>query len=332
MVAPGRSGSSAPSVTASVIIPVKNGGPLLARVLQGVLRQDAPWPFEVLVIDSGSRDGSVETVRRLGLWVHQIPPSEFGHGRTRNLGVRLTRGEFVVFITQDALPADETWLAELVAGVRANPDVAGAFGPHLPYPEAGPVTARELDAHFAGFGRSTNSVRLDDPDRYARDPGYRQFLHYFSNNNSCLRRSVWEQISFPEVDFAEDQLWARAVVEAGYAKAYVPTARVYHSHEFGILEGARRAFDEARALKAHFGYDLMPCLSHLGQQWGRITARNARWIWESALPIGSRINRLGRTPFEVLGRLAGYYLGGHQDKLPASVTERVSRDKRLQRA
>ncbi|MFO1353056.1 MAG: glycosyltransferase, partial [Gammaproteobacteria bacterium] len=63
---------------ASVVIPVKNGGALLVDVLKKVLAQRAPWPFEVLAIDSGSRDGSLEHIRELGVRLHEIPPREFG--------------------------------------------------------------------------------------------------------------------------------------------------------------------------------------------------------------------------------------------------------------
>ena len=90
---------------ASVLIPVKNGGSLLAEVLDAVLAQQTPWPFEVLVIDSGSSDGSVEIARSRGVDVTTIPPQEFSHGGTRNLLARRSRGEFLVFLTQDAKPA-----------------------------------------------------------------------------------------------------------------------------------------------------------------------------------------------------------------------------------
>lgn len=179
---------------ASVLIPVKNGGPLLGQVLDTILAQEAPWPFEVIVVDSGSRDGSVELVRQKGVRCEQIPPSEFGHGRTRNYLASLAKGEFLVFVTQDARPASKYWLRDLVQACDLGDSVAGAFGPHRAHPEARPVTHRELSQHFAGFGDKPSVVRLEDPERFAADPGYRQWLHFFSSNNACLRRSVWERI------------------------------------------------------------------------------------------------------------------------------------------
>ncbi len=192
---------------ASVLIPVKNGGALLGEVLDAVLAQSTPWPFEVVVVDSGSRDGSVECARQRGVRVELIPAAEFGHGRTRNYLASLSRGDFLVFITQDARPADAHWLRHLVEGCDSAPDVAGAFGPHRAHPGARHVTERELAEHFAGFGSVLSRVQLEDRERFDREVGYRQWLHFFSNNNSCLRRSVWEKLPFPDVMFAEDQTW-----------------------------------------------------------------------------------------------------------------------------
>lgn len=319
------------STKASVIIPVKNGGALLGRVLDAVLAQCAVWPFELLVIDSGSSDGSQQRVRERGIRLHEIPPAEFGHGRTRNLGAALTEGEFIVFLTQDALPADEHWLARLVAAAELSPDTASAFGRHLAHLDGGPVIARELREFFRGFGDEPNTVRIDDPERYRRDEGYRQFLHFFSNNNACLRRAVWQRFPLPEVDFAEDQLWARSVIEAGYAKAYAPDACVHHSHTLGVFESYRRAFDEAGALKRLFGYEQVPSLRHLLKHTLLLTRRDWRWIGEADLDRGAKLRWAWRAPRVNLARLSGLYLGGRQG-VPDWLAERSSRDRALQRS
>lgn len=315
---------------ASVIIPVKNGGPLFGRILDAVLAQDAPWPFEVLVIDSGSRDGSVETAKKRGVRIEEIDPKDFGHGRTRNLGASLARGEFLVFITHDAMPVDSHWLRNLVNACNLTPDTAGAFGRHLAYPHASPITRRELAAHFAGFGSRPCIYRMEDPVRYAREEGYRQFLHFFSNNNSCLRRAVWEKYPFPDVDFAEDQIWAKGIIEAGYAKAYAPDACVYHSHDFGALETARRAFDESRALHRIFGYRLVPSLPRAVRTWAYLVQRNLAWIREEVPDPGKRLGLACSSPVLALAKVAGLYLGGREGSLPEWTIRRLSRDKSLQ--
>ena len=135
------------SVRASVLIPVKNGGELLGRVLDAVQAQVTPWDFEILVVDSGSKDGSVDHVRSRRIRMDSIPAASFGHGRTRNQLAAMSRGEFLVYLTQDAMPTSSSWLQALVEGCDTAPDVAGAFGPHIAYESARYTTKRELELH-----------------------------------------------------------------------------------------------------------------------------------------------------------------------------------------
>ena len=90
----------------SVVIPVKDGGDDLVRCLDGIAAQQVDEEVEVVVVDSGSTDGSPDVARAAGAVVHEIPADEFGHGRTRNLAIELARGELLVFTSQDAVAAD----------------------------------------------------------------------------------------------------------------------------------------------------------------------------------------------------------------------------------
>lgn len=265
---------------ASVVIPTKNGGMLFARVLDGLLRQKAPWDYEILIVDSGSTDDTVRYCEERNVKVVSIPPSEFGHGKTRNFGISRTKGEFVALITQDALPASNEWLFNLVSAVEQAPDVAGAFGRHLPYPDADPYMVRDLKLHFDGFLAWPAVMRKSDNEpRYAAEIGYRQVVHFFSDNNACLRRTVWEKYPYPDVDFAEDQIWAKTVIEAGYGKAYADNAAVYHSHRYSVIEAGRRAFDESVALNRLFGYQLCPTVRQMLAQAGGCGYRDVRYTY-----------------------------------------------------
>lgn len=316
----------AKKMKASVIIPTKNAGALFADVLNAVMSQDTPWPYEVLVIDSGSQDGTIQLCEQTpGVRLHKIPASEFGHGKTRNLAISLTSGEFVAMLTHDAKPANRDWLRELVAAVDQSPDVAGAFGRHLPYPSHNPFITRDLKLHFDNFANGPAIVHLEDASRYEVDTGYRQFLHFFSDNNACLRRSVWERIPYPDVDFAEDQIWAKLIIEAGYAKAYADHACVFHSHDYGAWETLRRSFDEARALRQLFGYPLCPSLAHLSIQSLRCSIRDYRYLFTSGKLFDS-LDWLLKIPPHQLARQLGYYLGTHTGTRDNNVLARLSLD------
>src|SRR3712207_3655150 len=121
----------------SVALPVLNGGPLLDEVLAAVRRQRVPGEeVELVVVDSGSTDGSLDVLRRWDARVIEIPQSSFSHGGTRDLLMRSTFGSHVAFLTQDATPASDQWLSALLRGFDRGADVALAYGPYLPRPEA----------------------------------------------------------------------------------------------------------------------------------------------------------------------------------------------------
>ena len=224
--------------TATVAIPVLNGGPLLGEVLAAVAAQQVDRPVELVVIDSGSTDGSVALARRHGARVEEIPPAAFSHGGTRNRLMELATGDHVAFLTQDSVPAGPGWLAALLRGFALADDVALVFGPHRPRPGASPMVRRELLELFARFGE-------EQVDRDAAQGGRATF---FSSANGAVARWAWERVPFRPVAYAEDMVLARDMLAAGLAKAYVRDAAVIHSHDLPPLKAFRRYFDDFRAL------------------------------------------------------------------------------------
>lgn len=316
------------SVKASVVIPTKNAGPKLGRVLDALMTQETSWPFELLVVDSGSTDGTVEVIKSYSsVKLIQIPASEFGHGKTRNLAIGNTTGTFVAMLTQDALPVNSTWLAELVAAIEVDPQIAGVFGRHIAYPEASIFTRHELELHFRGFLRQP-VVELNDHLRYELEEGYRQFLYFFSDNNALLRRAVWEKIPYPEVDFAEDQAWARLIIEAGYKKAYAHDAVVYHSHNYGFIERLQRSFDESFALRRLFKYQHGRGSCHAIRSLISLTLRDTHQAWRAGL-IKTHPGQVLAMPLDNLMRVLGHYLGANGCRIPKSIRSKLSRDQRL---
>src|SRR3712207_3488065 len=223
----------------SVALPVLNGGPLLDEVLAAVRRQRVPGEeVELVVVDSGSTDGSLDVLRRYEARVIEIPQSEFSHGGTRDLLVRSSFGSHVAFLTQDATPASSDWLAALLRGFERAPDVALVYGPYLPRPDAPHWIKRELGDVF---GPEPRVDRGDDANPF------------YSDANGCVSRVAYDQVPFRPVSYAEDQLLARDMLAAGYAKAYEPSAGVVHSHAYPPAELLGRLFDEFRALREVHG-------------------------------------------------------------------------------
>jgi rhamnosyltransferase len=315
---------------ASIIIPTKNPGIHFHSVLDAVLAQETDFGFEVLVIDSGSCDGTVEYVRSLTnpkVRLHVIKPSDYGHGKTRNLGISMTSGEYAVLITHDALPASSAWLEAMVFAADADPEIAGVFGRHLAYPEADIYTKNELIGHFDGL-KEFRLVSMGDPVKYWNDQGLRQILHFFSDNNALVRRSVWEKIPYPDVEFAEDQQWAKLVIEAGYKKAYAYEAVVYHSHQYNLLERMKRSFDESYAFKRYFGYTLCPDFGRFFYSWLGLTYLDLKTAWKDGYLPNHLVVVLKR-PFDIFMKVLGHYLGGKGHKLPPKLRKTLSWDARL---
>jgi glycosyltransferase involved in cell wall biosynthesis/GT2 family glycosyltransferase len=290
----------------SVVIPVKDGGERLEEVLAAVRAQGE---LELIVIDSGSRDRSPEIARAAGAELIEIDPAEFGHGRTRNLGAERATGELICFLTQDALPL-EGWLDAYREAFTLDGRVGAAFGPHLPFPGAtSPMIARELTEFFAGFSP-------DGGPALQRADG----LTFLSNVNACYSRECWAELRFPDVDYAEDQAFGSAMLEAGWTKVFHPGAAVRHAHDYGPVEFAKRYFDEYRGLRETTGHveDLR------AKDALREVARDQRWLRERGVPAASRARWLPRSALHHAGRRLGSAAGSRAERLPERVQRALS--------
>jgi glycosyltransferase involved in cell wall biosynthesis len=312
----------------TVAVPVLNGARYLDEVLGAVRAQRVDRDVEILIVDSGSTDGSQKISRRHDAVLHEIPKRDFSHGGTRNLMMEMASGDHVAFLTQDATPAHDRWLAALVEGFAEADDVAAVFGPHDPRPGASHMISSEMARHFASWGDGGTRV---DVQRLDRSPhgiaAYREFpgqLTFLSDVNCAIARWAWERIPYREVPYAEDQLLGRELIEAGYAKVFQPDARVLHSHDYPPLDFFRRYFDEFRSLREVLGFK---------QPWGPkrslwdvrgLVGADKRWLEEH----GVRGRALGR-PLLVSGRhhalrTAGAVLGTRADLFPPAIRRRLS--------
>jgi len=315
----------------SILLPTKNGEKYLAEVLENVKKQQGNFRLcEIIAVDSGSRDRTLEILRRHQVGVWQIPPQEFGHGKTRNFAAAQARGEFLVFLTQDATPADDQWLENLLAPLREDPLVAGAFSRHRPRLNCHPMEWHRIVAYEL---HSQSEIQVytavENPD-YEQNPArYR----VFANTSSVIRRAVWEQIPFPEVAFAEDQAWAEQVLKAGYKTAYAAKSVVFHSHGYGAWVNFCRHFEHARAMRELFvqprSLELRNCVA-----WALQGARADLTFW---------YHQNGQSKAAVLKQWAvsavswhlaahlGLWLGERADALPRRLRLLLSLQERLKR-
>ncbi len=308
----------------SVAIPVRDGGGLFARVLAALAEQTVE--HELVVCDSGSSDGSLELAREHGARVLEIAPERFTHGGVRNRLMGVAGGAHVALLTQDSEPADEGWLARLLAGFELAADVAIVYGPYRPRPDAAPAVRMELERWFASLSPD-GSPQVERLHAHERSLPVRELVGrrgFFTDANACLARAAWERVPFREVPYAEDRVLAIDMLRAGYAKAFLPGAAVIHSHDYTTSEQLRRCFDEWRGLREVYGWREPPSPVHLlAQLRGELRAARAQLIGQGATAAGRRATLAAVGRHHVVCR-AGALLGSRADRLSPSVRRRLS--------
>ena len=320
-----------PSPLISVIMLVKDGGAPAIETARAIMRQQLPGdhlhelgrinhqpvPIELLVIDSGSSDGTPEALERLAVdtraapvaWelrIYRIEPAEFNFGGTRNVAASLARGRILVFVSADATPVGEQWLAAL--------------------------TAPFADEHIAAsYCRQVPRAAASWPERFALRTAYppRSTVHtprlltqlnashvLYSNASGAVRRTAWEQIPFDETLIGcEDQHWAIATLSAGHHIAYVARACVAHSHLYSLRSISTRAFDNGVALAA------LP--SGIGaSSYGAYLRYLRREMWY-ILRCGGLEALPWSGAYEIC-RALGYALGVQHRRLPVSLCRRLT--------
>lgn len=316
------------SVDVTVAIPVYNGGALLEGTLRALAGQSVV--HELLVCDSGSRDGSRELAHSHGARVLEIPSGEFNHGDTRNLLVREARGEHVALLTQDAEPADESWLERLLGGFELGGDVGLVYGPYRPRADASTAVALELTRWFESLSPdgAPRVERLEDPEVRLPAVALMGRRGFFTDANACVARAAWERVPFRAVPYAEDRVLAIDMLRGGYAKAFVPAAAVVHSHDYTPLQQLRRSFDEWRGLREVYGWREPSSPARiLGNLRGELGVARRELI-ACGVPRGRRRATLVALSGHHVVRTLGAQLGSHADSLPTWVRRGLSLERR----
>ena len=130
-------------VEVSVFIPTYNGGPLFERVLSGIFDQEIDVPFEVICIDSGSTDETLDIMSRYPVRRIDIDKSEFNHGLTRNRGAKEARGDILILTVQDAVPVGRDWMRTMISNFD-DPEVAGVYCHQVPREDCPPFLRDRL--------------------------------------------------------------------------------------------------------------------------------------------------------------------------------------------
>jgi len=296
----------------SVIIPTYNAGPDLEELLDRLFRQTLP-PHEVIVIDSSSSDDTAERAAAAGAKVVVIPQSEFDHGGTRNRAADLAAGDVLLFMTQDAMPADASLLEALTISL-AEERTACAYARQIPKRDASPL--ERISRSFNYPDESAMKDRSDLP---------RMGLKTFFCSNVCaaVRRDVFQELGRFDapVIFNEDLFFAAKAILAGYRVAYVAEARVEHSHNYTLAQQFRRFFDNGISMRSH---DWIFDYAAVGREGSRLVGRQVRTLLREGKGY-----LLPRLLADNAAKLLGFQLGKRYRQLPAWLCARFSMHRRI---
>ena len=277
----------------SVVIPTLNAAGEIGLLLESLVSQELT-PEEVLVVDSESEDGTPRIVEESGLArLVRIRRADFNHGTTRHEALLATSGEYVCFLTQDAVPGGPGYLGALVGPLQSDPSVALSSGRQLPR-----QGARRFVQLVQGFNYP------DRPSvRGAADVSALGIKAFFASDAcSCYRRSAYLACGgFPPVATNEDMLMAARLIAAGWKVAYEPSAAVWHSHNLTPREQFARNRAVGRFLESHKG-DLMGA-SELGEG-----SRLVKHVAVQLLREG-RVGELAAFAVDCAARLVGNRVG-----------------------
>ncbi|MEM7517788.1 MAG: glycosyltransferase family 2 protein, partial [Planctomycetota bacterium] len=232
-------------------MPTWQGMEFLERVLDALAAQKTRYDVDLHVIDSGSTDGTWEFLEEREatfpwpLQLYRIASAEFDHGDTRNQLAARSRGDLLVFLTQDAIPSRTDWL-ECLARNFEDPRVGAVTCRNVPRADARILTCIFSESD-PGYGEERIERTLPDPMRFAAMSGdERRLLYNFNDVASAVRRELWEYFPFPRTMMGEDILMARGLIHAGYTIVHDVEATVDHSHDYGPEKMQWRGFVDGK--------------------------------------------------------------------------------------
>lgn len=212
----------------SIVVPVKNGMTTLERFIEGVKLQTLIEQLEVVVIDSGSTDGSIAYLAGFDfINLFEIDPKTFNHGATRNLAVQHCRGGFIFMTVQDAWTTDKQLLERMLSYFK-DTEVMGVCGqqvvPHIhgynPHQWFRPQSKPSLGTvHYKSLEEFQNL-----------SPKVQRSLCGWDDVIAMYRKEALRQLPFEPLIFGEDMLWAKMALERGFKLVYDTSCRVNHYH------------------------------------------------------------------------------------------------------
>lgn len=236
----------------SLIIPTLNAEKYIPSLIDSLKKQTIPLD-EIIIIDSESDDRTAEIISGIeGVTLLQIKRKDFNHATTRDFAFRKSTGDYVIFITQDATPADEYFVENIIKPFTLDEDIAISAGRQIPRPDARPFEKLIRNFSYPAVSRILSSSDIPE-----------QGIKTFNTSDCCCayRRDIFLEIggfNFPVIT-NEDMFFAARAINAGYKISYTAEAKVVHSHNLTLKQQYRRNFIMGYEMEKH--KDILCCVS-----------------------------------------------------------------------
>jgi len=218
----------------ALIIPTYNAQDSIEAIIN-ILKIQTLKSNDLYIIDSTSIDNTLSIVTKYIDNILIIPKSDFDHGGTRTKAGLISEGDIIVYLTQDALPVDNSAIEKIVE-VFKDESIGAAFGRQIPYKDT-----NLFGKHIRYFNYADKSYlrSFDDKDIYGIKTAF------LSNSFAAYRRSAMDEIGWFKdgLILGEDTYAGAKLLKAGYKLAYVADAVVYHSHSYTVWQEFKRYFD-----------------------------------------------------------------------------------------
>ena len=215
--------------TVSIVIPTKNAGTEFRYTLENIRQQKGISHIEIITIDTGSSDKTLEIAENYQASIYSIPADQFNHGRTRNIGASHAHGEYILFIVQDAIPAGDFWLYNLVNTVRKE-NVVAASCRQVPKSDADLFAACGIWNHYRILdftGDHIFSLKGEFQDYPFKE---KRRMANLDDVCSIVKKDIFDKYQFNATDYAEDLDLGARLVKDGHSIAFLHSVAVIHSH------------------------------------------------------------------------------------------------------
>jgi len=227
-------------IKVSIVILTYNQEEYLKKSLPIIKNQITDFSFEIIAIVTDSTDNTERICKEYCSKIIKIKKEEFHHSITRNLAIKESDGEFIVFLVGDAIPADEIWLKNLISPMLESPEIVGIYSRQIPFEDA-PVW--EKNDVYIGCKNAENMGIRSFKFYTPRDSEITKYIS-FSNVSACYRTGILKKYSFNEkLTSCEDQEWCKRMLEKKFTIGFSSKSVVLHSHNHNLKKVIKRNFE-----------------------------------------------------------------------------------------